>query len=821
MHRRLIRVGRVLGMTFAIVSGAHDSVQGQATVSWGEVEGRLLDPGGQPVAGAVVTLERGLDREARVSGRQGTFVFERVLPGSYTVQVNAEGFAPSTVDAVVRPGVAATLTIQLTNVVQLAELTVEASLRPGSTMRAPDISSRGLVLAGTGSTIIQLDGIPANISEKTVRQIYGRVPGAFVYDMDGSGNQVNVSTRGLDAHRSWEMNVRQDGVLLNTDLYGYPASHYSPPMEAIGRVELIRGTAALQYGSQYGGLANYVTKAPRVNEQFGIESINTIGSYGLRSTYNAVGGQVGRVTYYGYMNLRHSDGYRTGATSDAEAQYLSATVQVTPEVSLRGQVGRSAYVYRLPGPLTDAMFEENPRQRTRERDWYEPDITIPALVLDWRRESGMHLTSTASAVLGPRNSVLRSGFANQPDVPNTNGEYANRVVQIDRYLSLTSETRLIQPWRLRGLEQSLAVGATVFRNRTIRRARGQGTTGTDYDLSLVGDSGYAVDVKYLTLGGAVYLENLFRVTPRMTIVPGVRVEAGRTDLQGNLAYYDPGETPQEIEHTYPLFGIRGTYQWEGGTEVYGGWTQSFRPQLLQNALPGNPDERTDPDIQDSRGWTAEAGIRGTLASRFGYDLSVFELRINDRFGRVLRTDSDGTSYLFRTNEGDSRTRGVEASIEAWLIQLRRFTLLAHTATAYMKGEYLNGMLISGGQNIDITGNVIQSVPEWISRSGLTAETGALSVNLLVSHTSDSFADALNTVEPTANGAVGLVPAYTLVDVNVGAEATEWLRVRAGVNNLFNAQYFTKRPEFYPGPGIWPGDGRSLQVTVELRHGSLN
>lgn len=821
MSSIICRILRRAGGASIIVIAASGAAQAQSTVSWGELEGRLVDPVGQSVVGATVTLERGLAREAVVTDQNGSFVFVRILPGSYQLQVTAEGFAPHSVDAIVRPGVASTLAIQLTAMVELAELTVETSLRPGSTMRAPDISSRGLVLAGTGNTIIQIDGMPANISEKTVRQIYGRVPGAFVYDMDGSGNQVNVSTRGLDAHRSWEMNVRQDGVLLNTDLYGYPASHYSPPMEAIGRVELIRGTAALQYGSQYGGLANYVTKAPRANEPFGVESISTVGSFGLRSTYNAVGGEVGRVTYYGYMNMRHSDGYRTGSTSDAEAQYLSATFRVTPEVSVRGQVGRSAYVYRMPGPLTDAMFKENPRQRTRERDWYEPDITIPALVVDWRRENGLHLTSTASAVLGPRNSVLRSGFANQPDLPAADGEYPNRVVQVDRYLSLTSETRLIQPWSMRGLEQSLAVGATIFRNRTIRQAQGRGTTGTDYDLSLVGDGGYAVDVKYLTLGGAVYMENLFRVTPRLTIVPGIRVEAGRTDLRGDLAYYDPGETPQEIEHTYPLFGVRGTYQWEGGTEAYGGWTQSFRPQLLQNALPGNPDERTDPDIKDSRGWTVEAGIRGTLARRFGYDVSVFELRINDRFGRVLRMDPDGTSYLFRTNEGDSRTRGVELSVEAWLIQLRRFTLLAHTATAYMKGTYLNGKLLSGGENVDIAGNAIQSVPEWISRSGLTAESGAVSVNFLLSHTSSSFADALNTIEPTANGAVGLVPAHTLVDVNAGMEATDWLRVRAGVNNLFDEQYFTKRPEFYPGPGIWPGDGRSLQVTVELRYGALN
>jgi Fe(3+) dicitrate transport protein len=44
-----------------------------------------------------------------------------------------------------------------------------------------------------------------------------------------------------------------------------------------------------------------------------------------------------------------------------------------------------------------------------------------------------------------------------------------------------------------------------------------------------------------------------------------------------------------------------------------------------------------------------------------------------------------------------------------------------------------------------------------------------------------------------------------------------MRVRAAVNNLFDLQYFTKRPQFYPGPGIWPSDGRALQLTAELSY----
>ena len=92
------------------------------------------------------------------------------------------------------------------------------------------------IIGGRKNDVIQVQELSANIAEKTGRQIFARLPGAFIYDMDGSGNQINIATRGLDPHRSWEFNVRQNGIMINSDIYGYPASHYSPPMEAIKNI---------------------------------------------------------------------------------------------------------------------------------------------------------------------------------------------------------------------------------------------------------------------------------------------------------------------------------------------------------------------------------------------------------------------------------------------------------------------------------------------------------------------------------------------------------------------------------------------------------
>ncbi len=805
---RPVTVGLVRLLLVLVISA--DGIRAQV----GEIAGRVTDIDGNPVSEATVSLNT--DGFVAATDSEGEFRLTAVPLGTYEVLVTASGYQAHVVQHEMGEEATGSLLVQLqSQAIALDEVLVNASRLPGAARPAPDLIGP-LILAGTKSTILELAGLPANLAEKTGRQIFARVPGAFVYDMDGSGNQVNISTRGLDAHRSWELNVRQDGVLINSDMYGYPASHYSPPMEAIESIEMVRGTAALQYGSQFGGLVNYVTKSPEPGEGPEVESVSTVGSFGLRSTYNAVGGVAGVLTFYAYMNERVSDGYRDAARSEYSAQYFAGTIDLSSTLRLRGQVGHSTYVYQLPGPLTDAMFAAEPEQATRSRNYYNPDISVPSLSLDWEGQDGTQLTAQVSAVLGPRSSVQFVGLADKPDVvdPET-GQFAPRQVDIDRYNSYTAELRAIRPWQAGGRDHVLALGATASHNDMHRKQQGVGTTGSDYDLTVTG-AGFGRDVRYKTASGAVYVENLFRLNSRWSIVPGARLELGRTRLVGQLAYYDPADTPRRIDHQYPLFGIRTSYRPSIWTELYGGWSQAYRPQIMKDVLPANELERTDPDLSDSRGWTLEGGVRGSIGARLIYDVNLFELRVNDRFGTVLRTDADGSSFLFRTTVGSSRTRGAEISLEALLFQASGASLRAHTATSYFDGRYVDGTVASGGENIDIAGDRIESVPRWISRSGFALDVDRLSANLLVSYVSDSFADPLNTVDPSPNGAVGIVPAYTVVDVNAALLATEWLRLRVGVNNLFDERYFTKRPEFYPGPGVWPSDGRGVQFSIELR-----
>ena len=74
----------------------------------------------------------------------------------------------------------------------------------------------------------------------------------------------------------------------------------------------------------------------------------------------------------------------------------------------------------------------------------------------------------------------------------------------------------------------------------------------------------------------------------------------------------------------------------------------------------------------------------------------------------------------------------------------------------------------------------------------------------------TFADASNTETPTANAQAGRIPAYTVADLSATYKLGPQQRYRlsAGLNNLLDARYFTRRAGGYPGPGALPADGRT-------------
>ena len=704
--------------------------------------------------------------------------------------------------------------IDTTKPIELSTLTVgSVSLRNSITRLEPIVGT--YIFEGKKNEVISLTQIDANLTDKTGRQIFAKVPGVFVYDMDGSGNQINISTRGLDPHRGWEFNIRKDGVLTNSDMYAYPASHYSMPLESIERIELVRGTGSLQYGAQFGGMLNYVSKQGDTTKPLSFESYNAVGSFNLLSSYNAIGGKIGKLKYYAYISKRSRDGYRKNEHTDYDSEDIMLTYDATKNLSLRLEWARSNYVYRIPGPLTDALFAADPTQATRSRNYFNPAINVPSFTLKWQIFDNTKLQLTSSAVIGARNSVLFDKSATIKDSINTTtGQYNNRQVDIDRFNSFTNELRVLQQYKLGKQESSLAFGVQLMNNDLHRTQQGKGTTGSDFDLTLVSPI-WGRDVHLKTQNTAFFAENNFKLLKNLSANVGARMEMGESKMSGTIVYYATDKIPLSINRHFTLLGGSISYKPKAFMDIYAGFSQTYRPMIFKDLIPIEVYEKVDPNIKDANGYNAELGFRGNWQF-LKWDVTGFALQYNNRFGTLAQTDATGNFYTYRTNIGNSLTTGLEVFVQGSWALSDKAELSFFTSTALMSGRYTTGNVKSGTANIPIVGNKIESVPNIISRNGVNIRYKKISLSGLYSYTSETFADALNTVTPSANGAVGLVPSYGLFDLNTTVKISNKFEIKASLNNVTDKQYFTKRPLFYPGPGIWSSDGRNGTMSFIVR-----
>lgn len=701
----------------------------------------------------------------------------------------------------------------------LDSVTILSILQQITTRPLPDVKGT-YVFAGKKTEVISLDQLDVNRVDNNPRQLFSKVPGVFVYENDGTGNQVNIATRGLTAHRSWELNVRHNDIMTNSDLYGYPASHFNAPTESIDRIEIVRGSGALQYGAQFGGMINYITKEADTGRKISFHTQNSVGSYGLLSTYNAVGGKINKLQYYAYFNYRKSDGYRESSDYRYLATHAHLQYAVSKRLTLRLEYNLVDYRNHVNGGLTDAQFAADPKQSTRQRNYYSPTIHVPSFRLDYDLNKNTAFNFISSAILGSRNSVQFIALSTIADTFNTSlGSYNPRQVDIDRYHSYSNEIRVRHHYQLLSRSNTLVAGIRYINNDLGRRQLGKGTVGSDYDLSLT-DPVWGRDLHFKTQNISVFAENLVRITPQLLFTAGIRYEQGDTKMRGSIKNYTAGEIPMTIDHHFALLGFGAQYNWPSDITVFANWAQAYRPVIFADVIPASNLHKIDRRIKDAFGSNAEAGVRGRIRNYLQFDLTLFHMNYRNRPGNIVLNDNN-QAIFYKTNIGNSVSQGAELYLECQPIQWfsgyrSSFRLSVFTSTAYIDARYTSGRVAANGMNNDVKGKWVETAPRWITRNGIQLRYKAFSSTIQYSYTGKSYADALNTVTPNSSGTVGLVPGYQLVDWNFTWRFARDCTIKLLLNNIFNEQYFTERPPFFPGPGgLYPSDGRSMILSAGI------
>jgi Fe(3+) dicitrate transport protein len=670
----------------------------------------------------------------------------------------------------------------------------------------PDIRGT-LIYSGKKTQVVRLDSLSVNTAQDITRDVLGRVPGLNISETQNSGFPSNgIGFRGLNPVQSVEMNVRQDGVNIVADLYGYPETYYSPPAEALERVEFVRGSSSLQFGPQFGGVIDYVLRDGRENSAPAFSFRQTTGSFGLFNSYLSLSGGTGRWTYFAYAQYRGQNGWRP----NSDLRQVSAAGRVRYRASDRVRLSLEYSLLRnrihMPGGLDDEEFNADSRASFRARNWLASPWNIIAATADVQLSPTARLTSTLSTMFSQRYLVWRNedGGPAAPDTidPATNA-FVPREVEWEYFSNVMNETRLLKSYSLFGTTHTLATGVRAFAGRLHRQEGGVGTTGSDFNTSLVGP--YETDVRFDNRNVAVFAENVFRIGTRLSVTPGLRLEYLHSTVDG---YTDTVITPRAKDRSFLLAGVGAQYSTSATTDLYANITQAYRPIEYSYLTPFASLTRIDPNLKDPKGYNADLGWRGSLGRALSFDVGLFYLAYHDRIGLVSGVDSLGTPFTERRNVANSVHKGMEGYLEVRPLGLLGVAPSWGTLTLYDALGYVHARYVTG----EFAGHTVEYAPTVVNRFGVTYALGQFTTKLQASSVSKQFSDANNTIA-SEDATVGVIPAYHVLDWSAKYRLNPRLAIETGVNNVADNRYFTMRTSEYPGPGIIPGIGRSVYLTL--------
>jgi Fe(3+) dicitrate transport protein len=701
----------------------------------------------------------------------------------------------------------------------LSEITVVGRNSKSDYQQMPEIVGTN-IYAGKKNALIVVDNVQGNIVNNTMRQVLAKVPGIHVWESDPSGIQIGIAARGLSPNRSWEFNVRQNGYDIAADPFGYPEAYYNPQLQAVQRIEIVRGAGSLQYGPQFGGMVNYILRnGSEIKKPFEFETQQTIGSNNLINSYNAIGGKTEKVHYYGFFDHRGGDGWRQNSRFNSNAGFGTVTYYLSPKFSLTAEVMHSHVRSQQPGGVPDSIVYTDAQRSYRSRNWFDLSWTTPALIANYQINKNTRWNTKLFATIGDRNSIgfTQSLSANGKFVADTfnvaKGRFNDRVLNIDQYRNYGLESRILTDYKLAGMQNSLSAGVRLYTGSTHRRAEGRDESGRS-DYLMTPSTKWGRDVTFESRNVAAFVENVFRISDKFLVVPGIRFEW----LEGSASGRDKfnADSSQALfqnvtrDRNFILAGVGAEYHITSGTEFYANYTQAYRPiQFANLQAPATTTNIIDPNLEDAKGYNIDLGYRGKVGNYLQFDVSGFYLQYNNRIGSLPQA---GVSLI--TNVGNSTSKGFEGYIE--FNPVRAFTKSTNTDLIIFGSYSYNDARYTNFKDPAVNNKKVENAPQDIFRGGITAGYKGVLLTGQISYVGETFSDAVNTVKPTANWQNGLIPSYTVTDLTASYKLPKGFNIKAGINNLTDARYFTRRAGGYPGPGVLPGDGRTWFVSVGAR-----
>lgn len=622
------------------------------------------------------------------------------------------------------------------------------------------------------------------LQPQSLQDVLKTIPGVNVRgDEGGLGSIPNIGIRGLSPGRSAKVLLLEDGAPIQPSLFISNASYYSPPVDRIGGIEVLKGASGLKYGpSNIGGVVNYLSKTPSQ----GFKLTGKVGNYGYRLAEIEAGGKSSSNGAIGGINLiqSESNGYQgngfkmydilmKGGMEIAQNQWLSLKYTHYDNNINTSYVGLRPNQYMSgsrdnPAPNDRFITQRNAVDINHAFEM-NADTKINTLIY-WSKLSRNYWRQSI---------VNRTQDATVFRVCNQGSDCLigrNREFQM-----LGLDSRVSHAYQALGISNEAEFGIRLHTESQINQIV------TSKTLDYSGRISAHEDNKANSV--AVYGQNRFLLTKDFALIPGVRVESyNQTRL--NLLNGTSGGA-KNVE-TIPQIGA--TWQVIPQAQVYGSVYKGFAPAQLSAAID---DKGVDQQLAPERSTNMELGLRGVSGS-FSYDAAVFSMNFSNQI--VNQSLAAGIS---KANGGKSLHQGAELALGY---------AFAHGWGINGNATYIPVAKFVGTNSLGRDGNRISYTPKLTSNLGISYEKSSFNTLVSLNYVSSQYADAANTVVENAIGTLGEVPAFVTVNWSANYFINKDWKVFGVINNLFNKRYISSRnPD-----GIFAGAPLNFQAGMSYQ-----
>jgi iron complex outermembrane receptor protein len=595
----------------------------------------------------------------------------------------------------------------------------------------------------------------------------GLSPGVFVQERIPGAEEARLSIRGSGIQRTFHLRgirILQDGVPVNQADGGGDFQAIEPL--AARYVEVFRGANALQYGSTtLGGAINYVTYSG--HDAAPLQARVEGGSYGYLRGQASLGGVAGRTDYYASLTHFSQDGYRDHSEQNNQRVFGDLGIRLTENLETRFWFSYAQTDSELPGNLTKAQLEDDPRQPN----------PVNALN-DYQRDFDLYRFANQTVYQFGANRVEGGLYYVTKDLWHP----IFQVLDIDSE-DVGLSLRFVSQAPLLGRPSRFTLGVNLAHldqqdNRFVNLggAAGARTAQSDQTASNV----------------ELYAEELFYLFPRDALVFGAQFTRATRKYEDR--FLSNGDNGFSVDYDAVSPKLGWLHEASPAVQLFANYSESFEPPSF-GELAGGP-SITQVDAQQAQTW--EIGSRGALP-RIAWDVALYRAQVEDEL--LAQNAPDGTP-LGTVNARRTLHQGLELGLASrpvrWL-ELR---------AAYLWNDFrFDDHPVYGD-------NELPGIPEHFLRAELLVRAGETfyAGPTLEWSPSDYPVDMANTL---------YADSYAIVGFKLGQQRTRGWSWYLEARNLFDETYAASTGVIADARGLdsaqfLPGQGFSVYAGLEWR-----